>query len=386
MGACLIVFANCATIYAYITKEKAKLTNGVASTTSTVVSNVTPPIVATTINGNPPATDKDYVLGQGGKSAICLNSKGFPYIAVGDAGNPNAIIYYWSGSKFVNETISVAPSSQWNNPCISSDGTLIYASGIAYGGAMNMDLLAGTPGSLKFSNQKIAVGQDWDTGRSCYDSVQKVFVVWSSDGLYEEFDSNFNVLKRDQMYICCGGEKKAFSIDSDGTWYAAISGFNSNQPGKNSSDSLFRSSKMGDAVSWASHLCYRSMDSDTTYCEVKGSQNHAIMVAAYNGVCYNVWDGDKMLFPLDNLPCVGGGDNGGIRFAPQIAALPNGGWWVLWSNAGSVWGSLVDLKGNPSNPINLGSGSKISGACDANGVLWYCYNGSAGFTVRGRKP
>ena len=385
--AVICIFAGCN----LTTAVNSILTNAPPSVVTPVISNVVPPAVVTNIGPvlgiAPPTVGKDYTVGISGKPAVCVTADGYPHVVAGNAGDSSAHFADWSGSDFTVTDVSVSPSSQFNNPCLSSDGTTLYASGIAYGGQMNMDLLAGKPGALKLVNARITqIPGDWDTGRSAYDSVKGLYVVASSDGDWTEFDSALNAKASGQLYVCCGGEKKAFDIQI-GIWFFAISGFVSTQPGKSSSDSLFRSSLMNDAVSWAGCSAYPGMSSDTTYCEVRGNTNgQAIIVAAYNGVLANIWDGAKMLFPTTALLKIGSGDNGSIRFAPQIAVASNG-WYVLWSDSGQVWYRLVTFAGEmPNDAVSIGSGSMIAGACDASGTLWCVWNGSGGMHVKGIRP
>ena len=135
-----------------------------------------------------------------------------------------------------------------------------------------------------------------------------------------------------------GGEKEARMILPDGTKHVANSGCSKTKGG------WYRNSVSCDfSAMWASYARYPKMGNDDTgHCGVAGDlTNNRIgyMCASWDsGLVYNVWDGSKMLYPVDNLPVIdSNGWSGMYKFPLAMASCPTGGAYVVWTNGNTVW-------------------------------------------------
>jgi hypothetical protein len=140
-----------------------------------------------------------------------------------------------------------------------------------------------------------------------------------------------------------------------------------------------------DVYPWADYL-YPQV-TDHTYFSVVGDLKNtdvAYLVAPFNGLILNIWDGTSLKYPPDNLyqidPYVlGESANGGSggRIQPGLSPTLGGGAFLCWTNNNNhIMLKYVSDEGECffGDTVDIGLGSQCAIATDSNGDIHVAYN------------
>lgn len=349
-------------------------------TVTATYTNITPPI--------PPTPTWPMKLGAwGGRPSCALDANNRLHVVVDGNSSPKMAVYDIVGDKV---TASILDANTWNpltkqlfNPSqvITADGTqLVTAWWFAF------EVEAGcTPYVL---NRKLGQAWqalkvdpspvDWEPATICYlGGNEAVDFGFNNDYYKLSTQSGSLVLGAHGNYASGGGgggEKEARWTSTNGVMQVANSGC------KKTGGGWYRNSiSCSKAVMWGAYATYPSMGSDDTgHSSVAGdlkNQRVGYMCASWDtGLVYNIWDGSKMLYPADKLPVIDrGGYSGLYKYPMSMASCPDGGAYIVWTNAGKLYLGLIHADGKV-DAWPLGSGSGGALCVGQDGIVHIVYN------------
>ncbi len=177
------------------------------------------------------------------------------------------------------------------------------------------------------------------------------------------------------------GDTKAYP---DGIWHTAMNG--------GPIDSMYQNSARYKAglgpVPWASKYAYPEMGDDYHHPGIgidATNPKMAYIASVFLGNLYmNIWDGSKMLFPINNLKVIDYGAAFEIRHAPSMTPAPGtqGGVFIFWSESNRIRGVYVSKKGVPARPFDVGYGRSAGATTDREGNIHVVYMGGNGIKYR----
>jgi hypothetical protein len=330
------------------------------------------------------------------RGSIATDSANQPHIVTTDGTSTH--FYDKIGGSWRAEYMdsSVFNSSQYGNPHMEIAADQAWVSGVLWGNAFGFGIIfrqnmASDPppvsGALK-TTVRPSPGK-WDAGNLSVDpAIPNRAIASSMAGYYLPVTftgSGLSVGSRGQMYAGEGGEKNAFWISkagsvthSDGShavWHGAIGGYYGYW-------SSYRNSLMSGPVTWASEPAYPAQNDDGTYVNVVSDNIQpkvAYITAAYAGIVMNIWDGSKMVFPVNSLLVID--PAGGVtarRYPPRLAPAKNGGVFVMWVRSGRLMIRYVAEDGSMGDEVDVGPGAPGEICVDGEGNIhvFYVNNGA----------
>lgn len=286
-------------------------------------------------------------------------------------------------------------SGQYGNPYMEIvSGDIGWVGGVLFGGrfgigVINRRNMASSPTPVATSARtgiRVSPGA-WDAGNISIDPAKPNNVVVSSmAGYYSEVGytpaAGWYAVGSGQMYAGEGGEKNTFRVSKAGSpavWHGAIGGYYGYS-------SAYRNSLMGGPTTWASAGTYVAQNDDGAYVYVVGDNKdraRGYIVAAYAGIVMNIWDGSKMLFPVNNLLVVD--PYGGMtarRYSPQLAPAKDGGVWVFYQRGASCMLRYVGPDGKMGDAYVAASGAVGAVCVDKKGDVHITYAAADGMRYR----
>ena len=220
------------------------------------------------------------------------------------------------------------------------------------------------------------------------------------DNAFDECNPVFAVTKfnldgsQEQLMVLdagSGGEKVSFKISprpgQPGVWHVATDWSYHNSE---------RQAQAQPRLTWSLYEAYPEMGYDENYLDLGIDLTNPLVAYIVTGrgpnhgnVSLNIFDGQKLLFPNDNLFILATGaapwSNGKNRFSPQTAPGINGGSFICWTT--DFWRvnlAYVHYSGQAAfgETIDVGPGWQCDIATDAEGSIHLMYNNEG---VRYRK-
>lgn len=352
--------------------------------------NVTVSATYTSTNVPPPVWP--LVLGNwGGRPSCVLDKLGNLHAIVDGGSSPKMAVFDVVGSKV---TTTVIDAATWNpqtqqlfNPSqvILSDDTQLctawwFAANVEPGCVPRVLYRANastTPGSWRDLIVHPS-SYNWEVAKLCPLGINQAVDFGMMNAYYELSMVGGNLALGTRSSYGSGGggggEKEARMILPDGTKHVANSGSSKTKGG------WYRNSISCDGTAmWAIYTKYPKMGNDDTgHCGVAGDAKNSrigYMCASWDtGLVYNIWDGSKMLYPVDNLPVIDpNGWSGMVKYPFATASCPTGGMYVIWTNGNSLWLGLISPTGVVTKR-KICDGTTGTLCVGPNGVLHVVYN------------
>lgn len=330
------------------------------------------------------------------RGSIATDSANLPHVVTTDG--TSAHFYDKIGGAWRAEYMNSAlfNSSQYGNPHMEIAADQAWVSGVLWGGSFGFGIIYRqnmtndpTPISTALKITVRPSPGKWDAGNLSVDpAIPNRAIASSMAGYYLPITftgSGLSVGSRGQMYAGEGGEKNSFWISKAGNvphadgnravWHGAIGGYYGYW-------SAYRNSLMSRPVTWASEPAYPAQNNDGAYVNVVSDNVEprvAYITAAYAGIVMNIWDGNRMLFPINALLTID--PAGGVtarRYAPRLAPAKNGGVFVMWVRGGRLMIRFVAADGSMGDEVDVGPGAPGDICTDNEGNLhiFYVNNGA----------
>lgn len=291
-------------------------------------------------------------------------------------------------------------SGQFGNPHMEIvSGQRAWIGGVLFGGRFGIGVImrenmttAPTPITQAPRAGVRASPGDWDAGNISTDPARpNECVVSGMAGYYKVvgYNGGWYDVSSGQLYAGEGGEKNAFWVSKAGNvahadgshavWHGAMGGYFAYW-------SAYRNSLMSGPVTWAAEPKYPAMNDDGSYVYLASDNKEpkrAYIAAAYAGIVMNIWDGSKMLFPINNLLVVdAAGGATARRYAPQLAPAKDGGVWVFYQRGSTCMLRYVGTDGTMGEPFVAAVGAVGSVTVDSRGDVHIAYATSSGLWYR----
>ncbi len=159
----------------------------------------------------------------------------------------------------------------------------------------------------------------------------------------------------------------------DGIWHTAMNG--------GPIDSMYQNSARYKAglgpVPWASKSTFPEMGDDFHHPGIgvdATDPKMAYIASVFLGHLYmNIWDGSKMLFPINSLRMIDADATFEERHAPAITPAPDGGAFFFWTSNNRIKGAYVSKKGVRAAPFVVTAGRSAGAATDRYGHIHLVY-------------
>lgn len=364
-----------------------------------IPTNPTNPPTNTVPTDPTPPTAPDLVFpveigNWGGRPSCALDSKNQLHIVVDGSMSPKMLICDIIGNKL---TTTVLDGNTWNpltkqifNPSqvIFEDGTQLISgwwfAALVEAGCTPLVLYRSNVHTAPTAWKSLVVRPStfpWEVTKLCPLGKDKAVDFGLVNAYYELSMVNGTLtLGTHSTYgsgNAGGGEKEARMILPDGTKHVANSGSSKTTGG------WYRNSKScNSAARWAAYTAYPKMGNDDIgHCAVAGDLKDSrigYMCASWDkGLVFNVWDGSKMLYPIDNLPVIdAGGWSGLYKYPLSMASNPKGGADIVWCNGNGLFLGTITTNGLVS-ANKIASGTIGTLCIGSDGVKHVVYN-SAG--------
>jgi hypothetical protein len=200
-------------------------------------------------------------------------------------------------------------------------------------------------------------------------------VVVTIDGEYEIVDLKGATVKKGVIGPSLSGEKIRFDIAWNGyenVWHSIMNG------SKNGSSSYRNTFLTADKV-WASYSAYPSQGNDMNHPGVVGDRidpKIGYMAAVFDegGLCYNVWNGSKMLFSTTSLPVASGNAMFIYRNPVALVGAVSGGCWISWADKDSkIYIAYISQQGTLSQKTHIADGQTVGINTDYFGNIDVAY-------------
>ena len=249
--------------------------------------------------------------------------------------------------------------------------------------------VATSPGPIHFSRNVISP-LDWEPSMLRIDPTRPGIAVGHSyEGYWAEYQYDASRpdrkkrIRTGRLFAGHGGEKNSFAISKAGVWHGACGGYSA---WSSSYQNSVRQAQRKNPVTFASYSRYSVQGHDEVYIGL-GTDN-ANGEAAYiacdflkqAGICVNIWNGERMMFPTTRLLAVDPkGTSGSSRFSPQWApAKDGGGAFLVWSRSNRVKIRYIPLTATSLSDcgpeVDIGPGSRANICTDSDGNLHLVYN------------
>ncbi len=334
----------------------------------------------------------------GARPSVALDSMGQPHVLT-DTGDPGLgaelRIYHRLGGDWQEEVLATASDPPVESapasiaePRLEIDpldrawasahyfrSNVYEACGI---GVFVIDDVATQPTLSAFDKLNIgSVG--WSNGNLSLDPARPdEGVVMTYDGEWARVDPSAAVFEQGQMYIGNSGEKLRFRIAANdgapGVWHGVTSGWGPSPSGYQ--NSVRDDAGLGHLV-WADYDTYPIQGEDTRHMALgldRADPEVAYISVIYEpGLVINVFDGEALAWPSNDLPVIDAEADYVHRFGPQWAPALEGGAFLCWSRSGRIKLRYVGPDGALGEEVDVSDGSHPALATDDEGHLHLAY-------------